>query len=373
MTERGTKQVFVVRFLMATALIAVSFAVGGCPGGGSGGIQYSEFSRILIAMDGSLVLLGHSGYSSTKVNFFVLGPDGGVRVAKVLPTTNSWSVGAAALTANGEVLVGGTQVRPFVTLPSLIRRLTMEGEVVWGRTTSLSPDNVFGIYETAAEEILTVEGVSGTSTHFTAFDSDGTIIREGEDLSGVNRVSAIDHDGNIVGLGYGHINKYSGSFERLQSSELNFDEYEIEAPTSANDIIVTENGDIVFVGGAGGAGFATNFWIVRMTVDGVVLWLRDIEVSRYEAHAVVESDDGSLYVAGRNGLLKLDANGNEIWRTSFDAEIFDIAISSDRAVFAAGMRGVQEAGELVPRNVLMEFDADGSLLSDRNFEAATEE
>ena len=362
------------RFLRTCAFVTILSSVAGCPPSGPWVPKSSEFSRILVAQDGSLILLGQAEYrGDAQVNFFAIGNDGNLLGAKVLPTAYEWSVGAAALTANGHVLIGGAQFRFTQSLPALLMRLDMAGNIAWEkRTTETTSNHIIAIMETATGRILTVSAIED-GTHFTAFGSEGTIVRTAEDPAFSCATAAMTDEGDILTLSFNngtYINEYSESFELKSSIQLITI---VPLVDGLLDMTLADNGDIVLTGRTDGIGFADNYLVVRATGDGEILWRRSIDVSGGPADVVAESEDSSLYVGGREGLLKLDADGNEIWQADFIGTIYDLAIAANGTIIAAGRRGVTEDGGSAIRMLLMKFDTDGNLLSDQIFQGATEE
>lgn len=337
----------------------------GCPGPAN-----SEFRKILLSSDGTFVILGHIGENYTRaVTFHSFERDGELRVGKVLGSPYPWYVGGAALTSNGEVLVaGGLLGFPGVPQPVQFMRLDRFGNTILKVQIANSlDDNVTALFEYTNGEILVANSIGETtgSTGFKVLNSEGSVIRSAEDAESNCIIAVMGQEGDIVTLGAPVgpvINRYSAGLDLV--SRIVQHDIDYKSGEYLYDFIVTQNGDTVVVGESFPSINHLNFLIARATASGELLWKRIVDIPHSTAYTVEESVDGSLYLGGRGGTAKLDADGNEVWRVNMFADVRDIAISSNGDVYAVGSGSV--AGDTIGM-LLLKFDADGSLLLERNY------
>src|SRR5690606_555878 len=116
-----------------------------------------------------------------------------------------------------------------------------------------------------------------------------------------------------------------------------------------NDLLLTKNNEIVFVGSAGDF---TRALIAKCDLNGGVKWYREIDHAPFDefVNAVIELGDGSLVAAGFTFpnevysqilILKLNDAGETIWERELGEEkkidiAYDIAETADRGFVIAG-------------------------------------
>lgn len=144
-----------------------------------------------------------------------------------------------------------------------------------------------------------------------------------------------------------------------------------------HDLLITEDNEIVFVGSAGDFNRAL---MAKCDLNGDTLWYREIDTSPNDdfLNAVVVLPDGSLVGVGFSFsnaayskflLLKLDANGNQVWSREVgdDNQINigeDLAPSADGGFVIVGYsNGSSDVFSVINDLILTKVDASGQYAS----------
>jgi len=133
------------------------------------------------------------------------------------------------------------------------------------------------------------------------------------------------------------------------------------------------SGDFI-VGGISGsavAGTASNAYLARLAPDGTIMWQKEysFETSGGGIHAVRETPDNGLVVAGRSGqhfrwIARLDQDGTIIWQkqteTDYWGKVRDLQVTSDLGFIAVGEVWPRGPGD--PDMWIGKFDSNGNAL-----------
>ena len=177
--------------------------------------------------------------------------------------------------------------------------------------------------------------------------------------SGVDIGSAVQQmaDGGYVIAGYtnsfgeggndGYLIRTDSDGEMLWSKTFGGSKYD-----AFNDILLTEEGDLIIAGytGSWGAG-AYDVWLLKVNPDGEMLWNMTYGGSKGDiGNALLIAEDGGLIVTGETSssgagwsdvlLLKTDPVGEMLWNQTFGGEVTDrgyaVAESGDGGYVIAG-------------------------------------
>ncbi|HAF07269.1 MAG: hypothetical protein XD76_1264 [candidate division TA06 bacterium 32_111] len=95
----------------------------------------------------------------------------------------------------------------------------------------------------------------------------------------------------------------------------------------ANAIIQTKDGNFIIAGVTESFGSGEgDIYLMKIDGNGKKIWSKTFGGKKDdEAHAILETEDGGLIIAGRKGLgdlllIKTDKNGNKIWQKTFGGE-----------------------------------------------------
>lgn len=109
-----------------------------------------------------------------------------------------------------------------------------------------------------------------------------------------------------------------------------------EFNNSANDFIITQEGDFIFCGVTESKENAKDFWIVKVDTEGKTIWEKTFGWSmNEEANGIYEKVNGNLIVCGYTEskgsgmydfwVMELDKEGNQLWEKTYGSDANDIA------------------------------------------------
>jgi hypothetical protein len=152
-------------------------------------------------------------------------------------------------------------------------------------------------------------------------------------------------------------------------------------PDQGFDILENSDGELVIVGSTGNYGSGLiDVWVLRTDLDGNLLssWAYGGPADE-EGISIIECRDGGYAIAGATRsyayarydawLLRIDANGNVLWNSSFGGPGTDVALSVVEC-HAGGfaLTGYTSSFDRGNRDVyLIRVDANGRLLWERHF------
>ena len=206
--------------------------------------------------------------------------------------------------------------------------------------------------------------------------------------SGVDIGSAVQQmaDGGYVIAGYtnsfgeggndGYLIRTDSDGEMLWSKTFGGSKYD-----AFNDILLTEEGDLIIAGytGSWGAG-AYDVWLLKVNPDGEMLWNMTYGGSKGDiGNALLIAEDGGFIVTGETSssgagwsdvlLLKTDPVGEMLWNQTFGGEVTDrgyaVAESGDGGYVIAGSTESFGAGYVDA--YVVKVDSDGGLQWDEAF------
>ena len=381
LVRRTMTRIRLVSLWAVLAILATAATLTGCPGEDLAVPRSSYFSQVLILDDGRLACIGAADYrvrafNGDQLNYYVLDSGGQEISSRKISTSSASYPGLASLSADGDVLISGLFViNPGIAASyGLVMRLAVDGRTIW----KIAERDGLGSKTLAVNEledgrvILVGSGYDGSL--IIELDHNGEIVDTNVGTTLRARVAAIAEDGRIF-VANNASPPVLGEFNT--DADLVWQTSVIEEPDRsmyAEEVFFAANGNILVLALLG---YQDDIFVARIDGEGKLVWTTEIPVGRSvdsDGHsAIVESSDGTLYVGGTDLLVRLDSDGNELWRKTVPGIINDLAISADGIVHAVGFRQVEEEGVLVSRMLLMKFDADGNLLSDQIFIGVSEE
>ncbi len=121
-----------------------------------------------------------------------------------------------------------------------------------------------------------------------------------------------------------------------------------------NALIQTADGNYIIAGRTESFGFGTSgshvVYVLKINDSGDTLWTKTYGLDYDEAHCAIESDDGSIYIAGSTysyssgssdvWLLKLNSEGDSLWTKTYGGPradcCHDMILSQDSCIILVG-------------------------------------
>ncbi|MGC9315684.1 MAG: T9SS type A sorting domain-containing protein, partial [bacterium] len=121
-----------------------------------------------------------------------------------------------------------------------------------------------------------------------------------------------------------------------------------------NALIQTTDGNYIIAGRTESFGFGTSgshvVYVLKINGSGDTLWTKTYGLDYDEAHCAIESDDGSIYIAGDTysyssgsadiWLIKLNSDGDSLWTKAYGGpradHCYDMILTQDSCIILTG-------------------------------------
>ena len=370
--------------LLAFAIAIISFNAA-CPGF----LYGSRTARRIIALEGgTLAIFGSAGrdFDSSRTYYTHVSDAGDILADEILEPDLSIVPFSVSLCSTGDILFGGRQqTYPWVIEKACVMRVTATGEIVWFEIFP-EPSGIegFGIAGEVGsilelpDQSIAIAGRHAAGPFHALLNSNGKLedfFYIGEYVYSASFITKTNHliiSGVALAQGFDKdIQVQYLLDDRSISWNLTFPHFGAE---ESRRVIEAANSDVVVSGGASGSNTDSRprrFFLLRIASDGDLLWEREYEVPVIDgalresmgAHALTETGDGSLYTAGTGVLIKLNPDGDELWRIPVTGTAYDVTPTNNGGVWVAGGRLVSR----LDRAFLMKVDEDGTVIFDREY------
>lgn len=319
-----------------------------------GGSKFDAGSSVIEASDGTYVVTGFTGASNIFLPFDTFSSTADLVLTKIdAAGSQLWSRtfggpdgdrgNSVIEAANGDYVVcGQTDDNVWVI------RTDSSGNTIWNRTFAgpyYQVDSGYSIIET----------------------SDGTLV--------LTAVTQRTHP--LTGQGDVWVIKLDAGGNLLWNAVFGGSYYD-----SGQSIVETSDGDYVLAGytQAESVG-STSAWVIKVDKDGNKIWDKVLS-GTYVAYSIVQASDGTLVLTGSasNGsggtdvlVTRLDSNGNELWRRTYDKCKYDCGYSimetTDRGFVLTGYCNSSSSGSNYSGSDVwvIRLDGNGSIVWDRTF------
>ena len=243
------------------------------------------------------------------------------------------------ITSDSNIVVAGFSVREFASEREIwILKINEEGKLLWNKNYGgIADECAYSIVETS-DKGLAIAGFTSTTKNF---DENAWILK-------------LDQNGDKIWENtYGQSGKdYAYSITETSDKGLAFCGYQ----TKRSDAYMS-------------------FWVAKTDSAGNDLWDNDYSFNKWDvATAIVEGLDGYLYVTGYTRaesvidydvvILKIDQEGNEIWKKTFSWGRWDQATSItttyDNGIVIAGF--TRSGKEMSSDFAVTKIDSSGNVL-----------
>jgi len=332
---------------------------------------------------GNVIVAGESFVTNQGDDVWLrkYGPDGTVAWTQTFHGVTSDTAWAVAVAGDDDILVGGSTFTLDDGRDAWVRRYSSGGATEWTQTFNggaNDDDEVLGIAIDPAGNVLvagyTTTGAAQRDIWVRKYSAVGATLwtRTAAGTGGQNdegHAVATDGAGNVLVTGYVWggatqrdvwIRKYDAAGNELWTRTH-------DGPDSANDegngIAADSAGNVIAVGFQTDPDLGRDVWIRKYDADGNELWTSTYNAPQDgsdSAHGVAVDGDDAIVVAGsifrgaqsdNVWVRKHDADGNELWTSTYNSDGFGsdganaVAVDPDGNVAAAGFETRTDLGE----------------------------
>ncbi len=309
-----------------------------------GGDAWDEAFNMVETANGDLLLCGYTKLQEKHLWIIKIDEKGKSRWGKTYKARPVSEARDILIASDSSIIAVGYSVKPFAYNSDLwILKLNQFGEKIWDKNFGgVADEKAYGVVETY-DRGYAMAGVTTTTENF---QEDAWVLK-------------VDSMGQKVW-------------------EMTFGG---KKPDYANDIIETSDKGLVVCGmtSSYGDGYKS-IWVAKMDSSGLDIWDNTYRVNKWDVGtSLVEGLDGYIYVAGYTRtfsiidydvvLLKLDQDGNLIWKKVFSWGRWDQATSIS-TTFDNGIvvGGFSRSGKVLSSDfAVSKFDSAGNNLWENIF------
>ncbi len=309
-----------------------------------GGDARDEAFCIIENHNGELILGGYTKQQEKHLWIISVDENGQALWGKTFKARPISEARSIAITSDSNLVVAGYSVKEFLSEREMwILKISREGKLIWEKSFGgIADECAYSIVETY-DEGFAIAGFSSTNENF---EEDAWILK-------------LDKNGNKI-----WDNRYGQSGKDY-----------------AYDIAQTKDKGLVFCGYQSKRSDAhMSFWLAKTDSAGNDLWDNIYHFNKWDvATTLVEGLDGYIYVAGYTrassiidydvAILKIDQEGNEIWKKTISWGRWDQATSItttyDNGIVIAGF--TRSGKEMSSDFAVTKIDSAGNVLWENVF------
>lgn len=309
-----------------------------------GGDAWDEAFSMVETAEGDLLLCGYTKSQEKHLWIIKIDEKGNSRWGKTYKAKPVSEAKDILIASDSSIVAVGYSVKPFAYNSDLwILKLNQFGEKLWDKNYGgVADEKAYGVVETY-DGGFALAGVTTTTENF---QEDAWVLK-------------LDSSGNKV---------WDMTFGGKK-------------PDYANDIIETKDKGLVVCGmtSSFGDGYKS-LWVAKMDSSGLDIWDNTYRINKWDVGtSLVEGLDGYIYVAGYTRtysiidydivLLKLDQDGNLIWKKVFSWGRWDqatsISTTFDNGILVGGF---SRSGKVLSSDfAVSKFDSIGNILWENIF------
>lgn len=351
---------------------------------------HQRAEAVVVTSEGITVLCTRSSQGEGESTWLAqLNDDGTDRWAKTMAPELGTGRALVDLVDGSFVVVGDIR-RSEIEYEAVAFRLAPDGEVITKGT--FGPRGVTGL--TAATRLVGGSIVGGGTArwHGWLIEADNTLRASSEflleDMDDVVGVASREGGGFAVAAARATSTTQLGMTSVLAFAADREVEWRTDLPLQGHGepaaLVAVPGGDLAMVGHRSvGASRAAGLWVVRMSAaTGNVLWEQDLGAMGEDrrGRAIAALADGGVIIVGdasyqgRRSLraVRLSADGDVLWKRSFEGERLDIAhglaATDDGAVVLVGSTTTEDADRTAA--CVLRLGSDGSPVWDRVLDVA---
>lgn len=359
-------------------IIVVLLFVSGCPTPGDP--LTSDATAVFEFPNGEIVMLGNTAFAPTailKQTSFVSFSTDSDRFTGRSPFRGNTSFYSGAMEMDGDLIISGGVISTsgLGSRDRYLAKIDRSGHVIWERRyKELANALIYHAVEIEDGSIRLVGGLGGVSLFLGEIDPRGDL--SFTDLNYAVKASTIVGDFDVI-VGATDYDSRDVRLTKVSWSHLELwtATYPFAGEETVAEVMESRNSDILVVGGATGEAvnpIEDKFLVLRTTAAGSLVWMTTFDRPQQgfrDGVAIVESQDSSIYIGGPDSLLKLDTDGNLVWRIVVNGTISDLTMARDGTILAVGQQFVSpDPRNFITRMLLLKVDPEGSVLLERTYD-----